>query len=261
MLDTMIARLTLWLALLVPAAALAAASNPLTKNLPPEEICWLEVEGQPVLGLYRKANHGEAKGGALILPGLNNNPASPGLINSLRHSLSENRWHTLVIAMPQGDSEADANQAQQHIAAGIQQLNQQGIFNIALVGQGSGATHAMAYVNQLPEPAAGKLQQIRGIAMVNSKNSLPGYSQPITDAIKGLIIPALDLYVHNDFRRHRAAKQRLEASRQLPQGLYQQLRLPLSTPYADEREERLSKRVRGWLDRHASGFAVNMGQR
>ena len=245
-----------------PAANSSAVPNGndslLLEDIPKKELCWLTINQQQSLCLYRKASRGKAKGGVLILPGINQNPASPGIINTLRYTLSENRWHTLAITMPDPASETAADLAQQHIAAGIQHLNTQGVYNIVIIGEGTSASHGMQYINALPPAAEDSFQQIRGLAMINPRNRLPGTDFDLSTAVVKAPVPVLDLFLDKDYRDQREAGLRLQGSRQLPDGHYMQIELPLVGPNWDQQDDRLSKRVRGWLDRRAAGFAVDL---
>ncbi len=277
-----------------PAPAPAAAKGPpqsladqqLAEQLPAREVRWLEVNGRQVLALHRKPSGGKPKGGVLILPGSHQPPTSPDTVDALRHTLSENNWHTLVITLPEttatrrpppapiaaaGDDNDGGDEAAQateltaadatpaglpHIAAGLRFLNQQGIFNIAIVGYGTGAVHGIEYITSLPPATNGALQQVRGIVIINPRNHLIGNQRDIADAIDELSVPALDLFLGVDYRDPREASARLYAGRELPQGQYTQTELPRTAPNWQQQEDRLTKRVRGWLDKHAAGHTV-----
>jgi hypothetical protein len=228
----------------------------LAEDVPRADIRWLDSSASnKVFSLYRQPSHGEAKGGVLILPTINRHPASPHVIDTLRITLSENHWHTLAIQLP--DHAKDLKElAQQYIQSGIEYLNSQGVFNIVLLGEGTGATHAMEYVHNLPTDNPNNFQQVRGLAMINPRNTIAGTDLVLSDNLKGLKVPVLDIFLDIDYRDQREAKQRQQASRQLPAWQYVQIQLPRVGPNWQQQDNRLTKRVRGWLNKTAAGLTV-----
>ena len=134
------------------------------------------------------------------------------------------------------------------IDAAIRYFNDQGIYNMAIVSEGSSAVYAMQYISNNSD------QQIRGLAIINARN--PFNDTRLIELIAEQSLPLLDIYFGLDYRDQREAQQRKVASRKLASGQYLQIELPRIATRWDNHEGRLSKRVRGWLDRTASGFEV-----
>lgn len=146
--------------------------------------------------------------------------------------------------------------AQQHIEAAVLFLNRKGIFNIVILGEGSGANRAISYINNITDPERKK--QIRGLAMINAYNSIEGSANNITELVPKLQIPTLDIYFDDSNRFPADAKKRQRSSSSLPRGRYQQLKMPRMLSGWNDKEDRLSKRIRGWLDRSAAGFTIGI---
>jgi hypothetical protein len=287
-------------------------------EIPANEICWLTVDEQQVFSLYKKDLSGTAKGGVIILPGLNKDPFSPDIINGLRTTLAENEWHSLAVRMPANnadrmltpgtnrsaeqealepnedfatDEEATAaanaevtlefeasgannnssagrpmqplspteQHAQQIIAAAIQYFNNDGIFNLVLIGEGISAVHAAHYLANMPavDKKKGGFDQIRAFAMINARNRIDGSELNLAEELAEIDMPMIDLYFGLDYRDGREAKARKKVSRGFAKGQYMQLKLPLIDTNWQNEDDWLTKRIRGWLDRRAAGFEVD----
>lgn len=156
---------------------------------------------------------------------------------------------------PDSDAEKENNQRQALAAidAAINYYNAQGVFNVAIISEGASAIYALQYISNISNTE--KRKQIRGLALVNARNQFNDTS--IIELMAAQQLPILDIYLGLDYRDQREAQQRKVASRQLSPGQYVQVAIPRTATSWDSREDRLSKRVRGWLDRTASGFEVN----
>lgn len=226
------------------------------KTLPAEQKVGLSVDGINHRAYYLKETSGKAHGGVIIVPEINQHPVSSGEINALRHVLANQHWHTLALNM-ESDNLATVNGI---IAAAVQYLNQQGIYNIALLGQGGGAPLAINYVATLPAPPPGEFQQLRALILLNAKNQHPSTSKPLDSLaqLSAITLPVLDAYINGDFQQQQYAKMRKAISRQRGK-LYRQARLPLSD-YSDiTKDNSVTKRIRGWLDNNIAGFMVDKG--
>lgn len=149
--------------------------------------------------------------------------------------------------------------AQQHINAAVEFYNEKGVYNLVFVAEGSSGLRASYFLSQISSPDLNK--QIRGLALVNAYNTLPGTEANIEALLLQLKLPILDIYNDDNIRFKRAAQKRAESSRALPKGQYQQIRLAALPALAKQRENRLSKRIRGWLDRTAAGFSVGVSNK
>lgn len=230
------------------------AESLIDKTLPAEQKVLLQIDGPARRAYYMKETSGKAHGGVIIVPELKQHPANRGEINALRHILADRHWHTLALNM-ESDDPATANGM---IAAAVQYLNQQGIYNIALLAQGGAAPLAINYVATLPEPPPGEFQQLRALILLNAKNQQTAGSKSLDTLtqLPAITLPVLDAYKNGDLRQQQQAQQRKTTSRQRGK-LYQQARLPL-TDFSDiSKDNRVSKRIRGWLDANIAGFMVD----
>ncbi|MBL4826899.1 MAG: DUF3530 family protein, partial [Spongiibacteraceae bacterium] len=225
-----------------------------------EEKAWLTVVNKPLLALYLSETSGKAHGGVLIAPQVTQYPSSRGIINSLRHTLADHHWHTLTLDLTStihSDGSMDEDRAQKAITAGIKYLNQQGVYNIAILGEGIGAAHALHFVATLPEASknSSEIQQIRALIMINAQNKIPNSTTNTLKAFEKVKLPILDAYSGSDFHSQQQAKQRKNAGRHLNR-FHQQVRLPQTALFQTGYENRITKRIRGWLDKNVAGFMV-----
>lgn len=220
------------------------------RAVPADQRLWLD-DGSKDLAFYIPEKSGKAHGGVLIIPNRGEHPGVLGLINTLRYTLAENHWHTLALNI----SGQDADAIQNTIAAGIVSLNGKGVFNIALLGEGEGALHALRYVASLPPAKQGEVGQIRALVMINATNNSGGRDDALTK-LGSITLPVLDAYYANDLDELKQAQERKRFAS--PQSeLYQQARLPYTNTQSSPTENRITKRVRGWLDKNAAGFMVD----
>ena len=233
-----------------PVAAAGGEESLLDRKAADHEKAWLTVAGNKELAFYLSETTGRAHGGVLLIPGLGGHPNARGMIRLLRQSLADNHWHTLAVDMTGTTEET----AQQMIIAGIDYLNQQGIFNIAVLGEGMGAAQALHYVSTL---SGDQLQQIRALLMVNADNRISGSANDTLQQLGEIKVPVLDAYTSGDYVLQQRADERKRAARRLMNKNYQQVRLPQPGGTEQTRYLRLSKRIRGWLDNNAAGFMVD----
>lgn len=254
-----------WLLLALLCTPLQLQAMPLTElaeNLPADEVRWLETGNKKVLALYNKDNSGNARGGVILIPGEDGNPASPQLLDPLRHHLAENRWHALTIAMPAVDKTETSTEkeqlAQQTLQAAFSFMNQHGVFNLAIVAEGASAVRASYFVKQLNQ---GAKQSVRALVIINARNRLTGNDADLDQMIPSLELPLLDIFGVSDSRVVNDAAERHRSIGSQPASRYRQVKLPLSTGYSTAEQDRLNKRIRGWLQTNASGVEVRSGQR
>lgn len=216
------------------------------------ERIWLPQNTGKVLAFYLKEQSGTAHGGVLIIPDRGKHPVVDDNTNALRHSLAQHHWHTLALDI----SALDAATIQQTIAAGIAALNERGVFNIALYAEGEAALHAIHYIAALPAPTPGQFQQIRALVMFNAANTATDVEQNAIAALATLQLPVLDAWYANDYREQSRAGER-KAIAAPTSKLYQQARVPYASVQSPTRENRITKRIRGWLDNNIAGFMVD----
>jgi hypothetical protein len=225
------------------------------KKVPAHEKVWLPVAGSPSLAFYLSEITGKAHGGVILLPKLNHHPAGQGSTNTMRHALAQNHWHTLAL------NPGDANQTRitELVVAAILYLNQQGIYNIAILGEGLGGAQALEYVGGLKpkNPSKKQFNSIRALVMINSENLLPGSENNPLEKLSTIKMPILDAFSNNDFRQQSQSDERKRSALQSANQSYHQVRLPLLAAWQENTDNRITKRIRGWLDKNVAGFMID----
>ncbi|MBI5450979.1 MAG: DUF3530 family protein [Gammaproteobacteria bacterium] len=253
-------------------------------------IVWLGEAEQRFLALYKQDTTGAPKGGVILLHSIGTHPDWPMVIHPLREALPDYGWDTLAIQLPIPDSRyasikdypALYDRSVQRILLAIKYLRDHDIHNIALVGYDLGATLAAAYLANNDNPQV--------VAYVGINMASYPLADPHFDAVHSLEqirLPILDVFgtlgptsvVSKASLRALAARrsgsritreQKLEAyarsaiaesnrTRQAGFIAYRQFAIPAADASFHGFESHLSKRVAGWLDRHASGTRIDKG--
>lgn len=241
-----------------------SAQQLLADKVPEKEHAWLTVAGHRQLALYIPERSGTVNGGVLLLTNTGEHPSEPGVINALRHTLADHHWYTLALTLGGREGKpADIETAQLAIAAGIKFLNEQGVLSIAILGEGTGAAHAIHYMANLPTDdfGPGGIRQVRALVMINGVNTIRGSDSDLLEKIGEIPLPTLDAYSGSDLNAKEAAMARKKAAKGQKQAQYQQVQLPAMVSYHQTHENQITKRVRGWLDKHAAGFMVQNRRR
>lgn len=156
----------------------------------------------------------------------------------------------------------DAEQiALDRLKSAINFLHDRGQFNIVLVGYGVGAIRANALLKTLSPtkaPPAGDNPTFRGFVIINGDNYLPD-RQEQTQWFENDEMPVLDIYLRNNERFKQAAHTRKVAANRNKIQVYKTLGLPEMIP-SNSGENRLSRRVRGFLKKYAEGVEVDNAQ-
>jgi hypothetical protein len=252
----------LYLLLLIAAVNHPAlADSPLNETKPEHQQHWLNVDNNKVLSVYIEEKSDDAYGAALILPNFNEHPANRGAINNLRIALASQKWHTLALDL----TAIDSNNTQLNtdiIQAGIELLNSKGIYNIVIIGKGTGATHAIQYLAENTKNNNPLLASIRTLITIDADHSTLSNIN-ILEQISALSTVYLDAYTSNDQQQRLLAQSRRQAARHLintadrQKSRYIQLKLPPPTDIYSAKENATSKRIRGWLNKNIAGFSVS----
>lgn len=250
---------------------------------------WLEAGGQRFLGIYTASTTGSSLGGAIILPCLGEHPNWPDVIAPLRKSLPNHGWDTLSIALPVPTKGSDGlwtlapyfTASRDRIQTAIKYMQQRGITNIVLIGDGLGAAAAAVAVS------GSNPLQVSALAAISL--GVPPGSNPkpySPDLLENIHIPVLDVYGSRDFdavtktaaERVAAARrgglaamnsQQLEALKHPPQArllstnrngyiAYRQMELMGADHSFRGDESTLIRRIKGWLKKQASGDTSNI---
>ncbi len=144
------------------------------------------------------------------------------------------------------------------LEAAINYLHQQGQFNIVLMGSGVGALRAVCFLKDVPKTEqTTQSRLIRSLIMINARNRLPLDSRQLQKCLDTPEMPVLDIYLGIEERDQQDAKQRLKYARRSGYQIYQQLRLPEMASNTMLGENRLSRRIRGFMETHAQGVKVD----
>jgi len=214
------------------------------------------------------------QGGILILHDVGQTPDWPFLLQQTRQYLPVVGWNSLSIDLPTPardaigrlpPNETDTNnglpsetneeweaRVLERIATGIKHMNDNGIFNIAVLGYGDGAYWGTRYLAERLST-----EEIDGYALILCEAplnypELPGF-------INKLTIPILDLYMNDsNFAHYQAGLRKAAAAKALhPDYLlvHDALRHGMhGTPKID----RSTRRVWGWLRNHAAGYEADL---
>lgn len=229
----------------------------LSKELENEALTWLEAEGEKFIALWEPDSSGKSFGSILILHGEGQTADWPNSINPLRTNLIKFGWSTLSIALPDPVPEADKTpesieaKATARIQAAVNFLDQKGQYNLVIFGQGVGATRGFKFINNLPEKGNTSAPPTRGpfraLIMVSPRKVTP---------TQDFRLPTLDLYYNEHYLDEKEAQERLTLARKYRLPHYHQLKIlrPDDTEYGED--NRLTRRVRGFLNKYAKGVEI-----
>lgn len=152
--------------------------------------------------------------------------------------------------------------ANQRIRAAMTYLNDKGQFNIVLVGDGMGAARGGDFVMGVPitkpqTPEERPLKPIRAMVIINARNSVPSSNIDLPKSLFDPEVPTLDIYFGTDVRDPIEAERRRKYAKRQGFQVYQQIRLPEIADNKMLGENRLARRVRGFLNKHAKGAKVD----
>ncbi len=255
----------------------------LAKTLKPGEALWLEVDQDKFLTIFTPDVSDRPKGGAILLHDANAHPDWPDVIRPLRTSLPSHGWATISIQLP-NINKIDGylpyhSLINSRIQKAAEHLQSIGLNNIALIGHGSGALAAAAYLaNGNTHPA------IRGFIGIGLSVILTDQNEDyLLSHIEKIKLPMLDIYGSRDLtsvtstateRSLAAKKSSRDAASNNEREAYKKAGLSITTSniqgYITYRQiviegadhdfegqsEVLNKRVLGWLERHTNGTAI-----
>ncbi len=259
-------------------------SESVTKQPELGETVWLEDGQGKFLAIFTADQNGQPKGAAIILHDANHNPDWPDVIRPVRTFLPLHGWATVSIQLPP-QTTIDEYISQQpliniRIQKATEHLQSLSLHNIALIGYGTGAMAATAYVaNQNSDSA---IRGFIGISLsVIKTEKTDDYLPTQLERIK---VPILDIYGGRDLDsvtntamlRSLAAKrsstntandQNLNAyknsglSKTANDGIkgyisYRQIVIHGADHEFNGLSESLNRRVLGWLERHTKGTAI-----
>ncbi len=170
---------------------------------------------------------------------------------------------------PEPQPDPAEQRAQERISAAIKWLNEQGQYNLAILGDGIGATRASQYVASENARNAGtnNINIIRGMIMLNPQHNVPQGELSLLEFFEQSPMPTLDIYFGYERYDQEAARMRKQLARRAKFETYQQFHLPRTTAqpkintYSPSNSQRgvnrLTQRIRGFLQKYARGVAVD----
>lgn len=274
---------SLLLTYLIFSGANAAAPTPrllqsldLTRHyqnaLRADEAIELSSTTERFVGLQIEQRLATPQGGLLILHDNGQTADWPYLLQQVRTYMPDVGWTTLAIDLPipsdmslgimplddeelilaDNNQEAQDNRVLERIAAGIAMLNNNGLFNIVILGYGEGAYWGSRYLaERLTE------EEKIGYGLILYEPTLQ--RDELADYVAELQISTLDLYMNNSDYAHRQAKNRKAAAMRAEHPDYLQIHDALrQSSYGKSDIDRSTRRVWGWLKTHAAGNEADL---
>lgn len=137
------------------------------------------------------------------------------------------------------------------ISAAVAYLDQRGMRNIVILGEGLGTARALTYLNSTADSA--EQSSIRALVMLD-----PSIPEPIAETFSTTLnnfqLPVFDLITSVNFAERTLAAQRRQLSEKSGHPAYFARQLTPAAGVANpQKESRISKAVRGFISRRASG--------
>lgn len=222
--------------------------------------------------LFKRDTTGDPVGALLIIHDQNHTPDWPGPIRQLRRQLPNHGWSTLSIHIdsPQQATESLTNKTtvngtekptqlllkqkqhnqqilNQQIRSGFAFLNQQSLYNIVVIAEGSHASYTTILLKDVPSSS------IAGFIALNIKPDALHDTKKVAEHMSKITAPVLDL-IPEVSRHSQFARSRITKANQNAKTNYQQYTLPGTIEHFYEKNDFLIKRIRGWLKSNAGGM-------
>lgn len=174
-------------------------------------------------------------------------------------AVAEKPSATLETRVPKVSSEIIA---EQRLEAALRFLHDQGQFNLILLGNGSGAIRIHDFLEKVtPKISNPKLKErfekpVRAMIILNGRNQLPIEEDAYQGWFNDPEIPVLDIFIANDYRNQKEAKIRKTLAKQKKVTAYKQVRMTAINHEKSWGENKLSRRIRSFLDSNAVGVEV-----
>lgn len=247
---------------------------------PPEDLMELEANGAKFTSLWKKDQSGEALGAVLILPSDGQTANWPNTIDVIRNELPQDGWSTLSIDIENeiasnsnatkqaADSEINPDANTARIEAAIAFLHGQGQYNIVLAGYGHSARRILNYASRSDAPGMNRnLKSTQGTKLKRPVRALILIS-PLSlegERLSSKLgkfpykdMPILDIIFGHHYLDTFDAKARQETARASRIKHYLQIKSvePSASAKVFGQQNRLSRRIRGFLDSHAKGVEI-----
>lgn len=249
-------------------------------QLPPGQYVLLEDGDLSMPSLWLEQTTANPQGAALIIHDDGQHPDWPRLVHDLRHHLPDTGWSTLSISIPPrpnppvpernreieeprpgsaAGTEPDPGfegEVARRILLGVNELNNRGIRNIAMVGIGTGALHvSQTLVEELQDLAGEDLGF--GLVLVGAR---PNDTADLMPLLARLTVPLLDVYLPGD-RASEAARQRRAAINRAGLTELTQVREQAWATAHRSGPQVVTRRTWGWLRTNMAGTQRGMPAR
>lgn len=186
-----------------------------------------------------KANYffektGKPQGGIILTHGGNHHH----IAENLGYILSQHGWSVLVFQEPEEEDDAVALR----VATQYMEV-ERGLFNLVLVSSGSAWKNVNRFLLQYQE----NTESINGLVLLNAKQTINLKDLSPTLAILDIVTGKLPTISFQNRKIH-ADRYKLKK--------YQQLKLHLPPFYTAYGEDKLTRRIRGWLFHNVRGMEI-----
>ncbi|AJQ94268.1 DUF3530 family protein [Gynuella sunshinyii] len=252
-----------------------------TQSIVADQLVDISMSSGNITALFIEQRTASPQGAILIIPDTEQSPMSPELLEQVRNYLPDVGWSTLAIPLPDPASlpiparqlspapqpfnynPDQTEQMYERIRAGIDFLQQRNIFNLVLIGFGSGADWSAAYMS---EQLTQENNEGYGLIMVNPQTPR---NIPVPDLprnLSTLTIPVLDIYFDQAqadtvrAKQRKAAVARAESKRNKPINAYLQILHPTAASRFADGPDRLTRSIWGWLKTNLGGKQLKAGK-
>ncbi len=139
------------------------------------------------------------------------------------------------------------------LRAALDFLQRQNLLNIVLLGDGVGAARAGAFLQSLSDNG-NSAKPVNAMVMIDARNRIPLAQTRLPQCLSDPEMPILDIYTGTDLRGRQDAQQRQDYARRNRFTRYLQIRLTQALSTIEGRENRIARRVRGFLEKYAEGM-------
>lgn len=151
---------------------------------------------------------------------------------------------------------------EQRLESALRFLHDKGQFNIIIAGSGVNAIIAQKFIDKITPKIEnpqlrGQLEKpIRALVLINSRNRLPTMEKEFSTWFSDEELPVLDIYFKHDARNIHDARKRKKLAKMKGIKAYQQVAINEISGERSWGENKLSRRIRSFLDKNASGVEV-----
>jgi dienelactone hydrolase len=210
----------------------------------------LKAGSDEVFAIHTEVEHGDLRGGAILLHGRGAYPDTPMVIKPLRTYLPKHGWESISIQMPlaatsSGGAEYEKliPEAAARISAAVEYLQQRKIEKIVIIGHSLGARMAAHYLAAESLP-----KEIIAWVAIGVMLEPEGSESKTSEELSKIKLPTLDIYGSRDLMMVRSsAKQRKTTARKAENDGYLQVVVPGANHSFVGLEEALASRVSAWM--------------